>query len=152
MTGNRFQKFTLIELLVTIAVIAILASLFLPALNKAREKANAILCSGNLRQTGSGLMMYANDSDDYLPNLLQGQDCTFTDAVARYVNSSYALKSSPFNGSGEYGYFANYAPEHYIYGKIHLCLPDSGGESERTVHRSSGRFFHLELFRDTLRQ
>lgn len=141
MTGNRFQKFTLIELLVTIAVIAILASLFLPALNKAREKANAILCSGNLKQTGSGLMMYANDSDDYLPNLLQIADCMFTDSIARYVNSSYVFKSK-FSGSGEYGFLAGYAPEHYIYSakSIFVC-PTAAANLKEPFTGAQGDFF-----------
>lgn len=107
-------KFTLVELLTVISVIAILTSLLLPALNSAREKANAIVCSGNLKQTGTGLMMYCNDNDDYLPNLLQGQDVMFTDSIARYVNSPYVVRSV-FTGTGDYGYFVNYTSEHYIY-------------------------------------
>ena len=54
-------KFTLLELLIVIAVIAILASLLIPGLNAARNKAKGVQCASNLRQAGFALMQYLQD-------------------------------------------------------------------------------------------
>ncbi|RMD79546.1 MAG: DUF1559 domain-containing protein [Lentisphaerae bacterium] len=59
--------FTLIELLVVITIIAILASLLLPVLGSAREKAKLIVCTNNLHQIGIGSQLYAEDYDNTYP-------------------------------------------------------------------------------------
>ncbi|NUL81565.1 MAG: prepilin-type N-terminal cleavage/methylation domain-containing protein [Armatimonadetes bacterium] len=71
---NR-RGFTLIELLVVIAIIAILAAILFPVFTQARESARLTQCGSNMRQLGTAWMMYAQDWDEYVVQLVKG-GCT----------------------------------------------------------------------------
>src|SRR5690242_20135707 len=62
------MAFTLVELLVVIGIIAVLISLLLPVLTRAREHSSRIACAANLRSIGQGMYLYANAHRDRLPN------------------------------------------------------------------------------------
>jgi prepilin-type N-terminal cleavage/methylation domain-containing protein len=75
-------QFTLIELLVTIAIIAILASLLLPALTTAKERGHRTVCKSNLRQMTLAAMVYAGDSEDQLFNHTRNFGDWFTQCIS----------------------------------------------------------------------
>jgi prepilin-type N-terminal cleavage/methylation domain-containing protein/prepilin-type processing-associated H-X9-DG protein len=65
--ARKWAGFTLIELLVVIAIIAILAAILFPVFAQAREAARKASCASNLKQLGTGILMYAQDYDEKLP-------------------------------------------------------------------------------------
>ncbi len=67
MVKSRKRGFTLVELLVVIGIIALLVSLLLPALNKARQAAQTVACLANLRSCGQAMQMYASQYKGFIP-------------------------------------------------------------------------------------
>ncbi len=89
------SAFTLIELLVVISIIAILISILLPALAKAKRQTKLLTCSTNLKQLGTTLSVYTVDHKEYFPHTGQGQD----------NNISYSV----WNNQAAYGTFTQAA-------------------------------------------
>lgn len=64
---QTLRAFTLVELLVVIGIIAVLISILLPSLSKARQAAIKVQCASNMRQMGMGVALYANDNQGSMP-------------------------------------------------------------------------------------
>jgi prepilin-type N-terminal cleavage/methylation domain-containing protein/prepilin-type processing-associated H-X9-DG protein len=103
--------FTLIELLVVIAIIAILAAMLLPALAKAKGKANRATCGSNLRQWGLAQTMYMDDNNQNFPNARIPKGVPGTPASYSADNMLWTdLESFAAAGSGDIGWFNSLPP------------------------------------------
>src|SRR5437764_3490202 len=95
---KRSKGFTLVELLVVIGIIALLISILLPSLNRARETANRVKCGSNLRQIGQALLLYSNENKQAFPRTYFDSANT-TYSLATNLGNFASVTSDPFLGT-----------------------------------------------------
>lgn len=139
----RKKAFTLVELLVVIGIIALLISILLPTLSKARDSANRAACLSNLRQIGNALIMYVNDNKGFLPRTPKGSH-TQEDAIWFHASGGWrdrideggfgpylklskdntavlscpadSAEQRPYTGTGSNAYPYSYSINHMMHG------------------------------------
>ena len=158
-TGVK-QSFTLIELLGVIAIIAILASILLPALNSARERGRAASCINNLKQIGSASAMYSDANDGFIAGFHMFPGAP---QKTRWIGRLY-----PYTGNNPFIWVCPASPQvdHPRYGKLkagvsyetaegdiircqgyginvysHSLVSSSGGYDDEKIKKTSKAFF-----------
>ncbi|OGV49411.1 MAG: hypothetical protein A2017_07940 [Lentisphaerae bacterium GWF2_44_16] len=123
---GKYCRFTLVELLIVIAIIAILAGLLLPALRKAKDRASAIQCGGNLKQIGQAVISYTTDFNDYFPyGSVTGGGAFFTN-IEPYTGITTLNSATPAQA------------------KIYWCPKDTIRASVNLSRYSYGQNFYME--------
>ena len=121
--------FTLIELLVVISIIALLMSILMPSLGRARELAKKVVCKSNLKQINLAMVMYTYDNNGYFPlcgdvgNYHQYTDLVenhwWPEALTSYLGMSPGIKPPSFPYPVQYVYEDNWGRD-----SVYFCPSD----------------------------
>jgi prepilin-type N-terminal cleavage/methylation domain-containing protein len=153
-TRRPATAFTLIELLVVVAIIALLISILLPSLQRAREEAKAVVCMSNDRQTLLGIAMYQNENDGYVPGNLwseaawwvEKKDLWFYKLVPDYLGNPDALicPADPFGDMFDFdAWFRN---AYHMSGRVPSC---GYGMNYLLRHFAEPHSFNIESYPPT---
>jgi len=159
---KRAQSFTLVELLVVVAILAVLASLLLPALKSARERGKTTKCASNQRQVGAGMFAFLGDHNGYYPygNPVALYDCPTPGPLWENPPGNVICPASPgTNYVANLGWSAAYVspwtyaisrymnPAYIGYGGVWACpsnpwpFPTTGAGGYSVSYQMNGQMF-----------